>query len=439
MRTSSRIWHQLFPMASIGLLIGCILSTAVGQSPSYPIAGTKGITFDPINDWPWWRGPNRDGSSLGAPAPDTLDESKNLVWKTPVPGRGHSSPIVVGKRVFLLSADNAKQVHFVMAFDRDTGKELWKRELNQGGFPAKNHPKNTEASPTLACDGNHLFSALFHHEAVWGTAIDLDGKLVWETKLGAFNPKQYEYGYAPSPVLYNDSVLFTYEYDGPSAIVALERISGVERWRTDRPQSTSFSTPVVMSHGDQDYLLISGIDKVSAYDPANGKLRWETKGTTMATCGTMVWDNGIVFASGGYPRAETIAIDVKTGNPLWKNNQKAYEQSMVAHAGHLYCLTDNGVLFCWDGTTGEEKWKQRLSGPVSASGVLVGNRIYWANERGDLFVFEANPERFVQVSKNKIGDESFASPAICNGQVYLRVATFEGDKRQEYLMRLGNQ
>ncbi|XZE44707.1 PQQ-binding-like beta-propeller repeat protein [Pirellulaceae bacterium SH467] len=438
MRTSSRMWHPIFALVSVGLLIGCSLSSALGQSPSRPVAGTKGLSFDPINDWPWWRGPSRDGHSNGASAPDALDESKNLVWKTPVPGRGHSSPIVVGKKVFLLSADNSKQVHFALAFDRDTGKELWKRELNQGGFPAKNHPKNTEASPTLACDGNHLFAALFHHEAVWGIAMDMDGNVVWEKKIGAFQPKQYEYGYAPSPVLYNDSVLFTYEYDGPSAIVALDRTSGEERWRTDRPQSTSFSTPVVMSHADQDYLLISGIDKVSAYDPANGKLRWETKGTTMATCGTMVWDDGIVFASGGYPRAETIAIEVETGKPLWKNNQKAYEQSMVAHAGHLYCLTDNGVLFCWDGKTGEEKWKQRLAGPVSASGVLVGERMYWANERGDLFVFEANPERFIQVSKNKIGDESFASPAICNGQVYLRVAMFEGDKRQEYLMRLGN-
>lgn len=413
-------------------------SVSWAQSNASPIVGTQGVVLDWKNDWPWWRGANRDGQALGDKAPVSLDETRNLVWKTPVPGRGHSSPIVVGSRLFLLTADNESQRHVALAFDRASGKELWKKELNQGGFPAKNHPKNTEASPTLASDGARLFASLFHHGAVWGTALDLDGKVLWTKEVGAFNPKQYEYGYAPSPVIYNDTVLFTFEYDGPSAIVALDRQSGEVRWRIDRPQSTSFSTPVVMTHDGLDYLLISGIDKVCAYNPADGKLKWETKGTTMATCGTMVWDQGIVFASGGYPRAETIAIDVKTGKALWKNNQKAYEQSMVAHAGYLYSLTDNGVLFCWDGKSGEEKWKQRLSGPVSASGVLVDNRIYWANEKGDLFVFEANPDRYTQLAKNKVGDESFASPAICGDQVFLRVATFEGDKRQEYLMCFGN-
>jgi len=393
---------------------------------------------DVEKDWPWWRGISRDGHSKSQSAPTELSEQTTMDWKAPVPGRGHSSPIVVGNRVYLLTADESAKTHSVVAFDRTTGNALWTKQLNQGGFPAKNHPKNTEASPTLASDGERLYASLFHHEGVWVVALSLDGQVSWEKKLGKFNPRMYEYGYAPSPVLFGETVIVCYEYDGPSAIVALNRKSGTEVWRTPRPESISFSSPVVTNHQGRNYLLISGINKVTAYDPSNGQQLWSTQGTTMATCGTMVWDDGIVFASGGYPAQETIALDITNGQVLWRNNQKAYEQSMVATRGYLYSLTDSGVLFCWEGRTGKEKWKQRLGGPVSASGVLVGDRIYWANEGGNLWVFQATPDGYREIAKNKVGDESFASPAVCGGQVFLRVAVSDG-KRQEYLMRFSTR
>ena len=395
--------------------------------------------LDAQSDWPWWRGPSRDGHAVSQKAPTSFSESKNLDWSTPIPGRGHSSPIVVGNRIYLITADESKQVHSVLAFDRNDGKLVWNRELNRGAFPKKNHPKNTEATPTLACDGQNLFVSLFHHQAITAMALSLNGEKVWEKKLGAYNPTRFEYGYAPSPILYGDNVIFAYEYDGPSALVALRRRDGSEVWRTDRKESITFSSPVVTNHAGKDYLLISGGDSVAAYDPMTGKQRWQTPGTTMATCGTMVWDDGIVFASGGYPKSETIAFDIATGKSLWTNNQKAYEQSMVATGGHLYSLTDSGVLYCWDGKSGKEKWKQRLAGPVSASGVLVDGKIYWANEAGQLWIFEANPSTYVEISKNKIGDEAFASPAICGGQVFLRVAKNSSDQRQEFLMRFSDR
>lgn len=395
--------------------------------------------IDANQDWPWWRGATRDGHSTSTKVPDQLDPNTNLDWSVPIPGRGHGSPTVVGKRVYLLTAEEKSQKHAIVALDRDTGKTIWERVINEGGFPKKNHPKNTEASPSIACDGERLYVSVFHHLAVWGVALNLNGEQVWTSKLGDFNPKMYEYGYAPSPTLYGGNVIFVMEYDGPSAIVALDRASGKEAWNTKRKESISFSSPVVTSYKGQDYLLLSGVDTVNAYDPRNGKLLWSTPGTTMATCGTMVWDDGIVFASGGYPKAETIALEIATGKALWQNKQKAYEQSMVATSGHLYSLTDSGVLYCWDGRTGQEKWKQRLAGPVSASGVLAGNKIYWANEAGQLWVFEANPEKYVELSKNQIGDESFASPAICGNQIFLRVAKNENGKRQEYMMRFSSR
>lgn len=244
----------------------------------------------------------------------------------------------VGDRIYLITADETKQVHSVFTFDRSDGALVWNRELNRGAFPKKNHPKNTEATPTLACDGQKLFVSLFHHQVITVMALSLNGEKVWEKKLGAYNPTRFEYGYAPSPTLYGENVIFAYEYDGPSALVALRRRDGSEGWRTDRKESITFSSPVVTNHAGKDYLLISGGDSVAAYDPMTGKQRWQTPGTTMATCGTMVWDDGIVFASGGYPKSETIALDIATGRSLWKNNQKAYEQSMVAtrSIGSLY-------------------------------------------------------------------------------------------------------
>lgn len=418
------------------MLLAIALVLVVSEPLNAQISIGSFPKIDSAKDWPWWRGVTRDGHAVGSDnAPTKLVEGQNSDWSTPVPGRGHGSPIVVGNLVYLLTADESSQTHFALGFDRETGKQVWKTQLNQGGFPNKNHPKNTEASMTMASDGERLYLTLFHHEAVWALALSLNGERIWEEKIDRFNPKMYEYGYAPSPVIYGDDLIVAYEYDGPSSIVSLKRSSGKRNWTTKRLESISFSSPVVTSYKGKDYLLISGQDSVSAYNPKNGDAFWATKGTAMATCGTAVWDDGVVFASGGYPNSETIGIEMETGKVLWRNRQKAYEQSMVATKGHLYSLTDSGRLYCWDAKTGEEKWVQRLSGPVSASGVLVGDRIYWANEAGDLWVFKADPSRYIEIAKNKIGDESFASPAIVNGQVFLRVAKQNGKQRQEYLMR----
>ncbi len=390
--------------------------------------------LDAKNDWPWWRGVTRDGHAVGT-APKLLDVNKNLKWASPIPGRGHGSPTVVGESIVLITADETKQIHTVISLDRQTGKERWQYQLNQGGFPEENHPKNTEASPTIACDGERLFATVFHHKAIWLTCLSMDGKKLWDKKIANYDPTRYRYGYAASPLLYGDKVIVVYEYDGPSGMVALKATDGSEAWRTDRPPTITFSSPVVTNYKGKDYLLISGNDYVRAYDPKNGKEYWSTAGVSTATCGTIVWDSGLIFASGGYPQSETLALDIATGKVAWRNKTRSYEQSMVAANGSLYAYTENGVLICWDSKTGMEKWMQRWPGANSASGVLVENRIYWSNEVGELLVFEANPEKFVEVSRSKIGDESFASPAICAGQVYLRVARNEGGKRQEYVLR----
>lgn len=393
--------------------------------------------LDRSTDWPWWRGPNRDGTATGT-APTRLSETDHLTWKSPVPGRGHSSPIVVGQQVFLTTADEADQKHSVLALDRVTGQMQWQTPINQGAFPARNHAKNTEATPTVACDGERLFATFYHHDMVEAVALDLRGQILWRQKVAEFHPRKYEYGYAPSPVLYQGTVIVATEHDGDSYITALDRQTGRKIWQQKRLPLISFSTPSIGLIAGKDQLLLSGQEFVSSFNPQSGKPNWVVKGTTFATCGTMTWDGDKVFASGGYPKAETIAIRADgSGAVLWRNNQKCYEQSMIVHAGHLFALTDNGVLFCWDGETGEERWKERLAGPVSASPVLAGNNIYWANEAGTLWVFQANPKKFQLVEKNQLGDSAFASPAICGGQVFLRVAKGDGAERREWLYCFG--
>lgn len=421
---------------------GCVF--AVMGAMSAIDAAEKGVADFPklsaTSDWPWWRGPTRDGKAANVSVPTKLSDNDNVVWKVKVPARGHSSPIVVGDRVLLTTADEVKKTQSVLAYDRTTGKPLWNVQVNQGAFPAKNHPKNTEATPSVASDGERIFATFYHHDKVEAIALDLNGKEVWRETVCPYRPKMYEYGYAPSPLIYQGTVIIAAEYDGESGIIALNRQTGKQVWKSRREPSISFSSPVVAHVAGKDQLLISGQQKVSSYDPTNGQPLWSTDGTTYATCGTMVWEGDIVFASGGYPKAETLAVKADGSKQvLWKNNQKCYEQSMIVHNGYVYALNDNGIMFCWRGTDGQEMWKERLKGPVSASPVLAGGNIYWANELGTMYVFRPNPEKFELVAENTVGTDSFPSPAVAGDQLFLRVGKGNGRDRQEWLYCFANK
>ncbi|GAB5402544.1 MAG: PQQ-binding-like beta-propeller repeat protein [Aureliella sp.] len=387
--------------------------------------------------WPWWRGPERNGwaaPSANPPVKFGKSSDGGMVWKAPIAGRGHSSPIVVGNQVFMATADEKSQTQFIVCLDSSIGKQLWQTEISSGGFPAQNHPKNTEASSTLACDGESLLATFFHHKQVELVSLSLDGSVTWRKKVCDFNPKKYEYGYAPSPTIYKSLVIVSAEYDGPSYLVAYDRRRGREVWRTPRKATISFSTPIVANVAGRDQLLISGANTVSSYNPANGNLLWQTPGTTSATCGTMVWQDDIVVASGGYPKKETIAIRADgSRQALWRNDAKCYEQSMIVVDGFVYGLTDRGVLYCWQLKTGKEMWRQRLGGSVSASPVYAGGHIYWANETGTMFVFKPSPSRYEAVAENRIGDSAFASPAVVGNRIFLRVGERAAGGLQEYV------
>lgn len=424
-------------LRTLSVMMLAVAACGVGSAA---FAQEKGIGDFPnlsaTTDWPWWRGPTRNGFASETPVPTKFSPA-NAKWKVPVPGRGHSSPTVVGSRIFLTTADEQTKTHYVVAFDRASGKQLWRTEVNKGGFPARNHAKNTEATATVACDGERIFATFYHHDGVHAVALDFEGNVQWNKLVGKFRPTKYEYGYAPSPVLYRDTVIIAAEYDGDSFLTALDRKTGNPVWKTPRSNNITFSTPMIVHLAGKDQLLLSGAEKVASYEPGKGTALWSVPGTTFATCGTMVHDGDIVFASGGYPKAETIAVKADGSKVLWRNSQKCYEQSMLAYKGFVYALTDQGIIYCWRAADGNEMWKQRLKGPVSASPVLAGGHIYWANELGTLYVFKPNPDKFELVAENQIGQDSFPSPAICGGQIYLRVGD-GGRPRQETLYCFGD-
>lgn len=417
------------PLLAPALLLGTLLA-----SPAFAQTAAEG-------DWPWWRGPNHNGiAAEGQQPPVSWSDSKNVVWKTPVPGRGHASPTVVGDRIFLATADERSKVQSVVAFDRKTGKQLWKTDVHRGGFPRKIHRKNTYASPTVASDGERLFAVFHNSNAIQCTALGLDGKKRWQKIASPFTPKQYEHGYGASPIIYKSVVVIAADYDGSACLVALDRKSGRMKWRAPRPSNCNYSSPVVARVAGRDQLLISGSDIVASYDPNSGRRLWQTKATTSAVCGTIVWQGPLVFASGGYPRAGTYCILANgSGRIVWQNRKKCYEQSMLAHDGYIYAVDDGGVAICWKATDGTEMWSHRLGGAVCASPILAGGNVYLSNERGTTFVFKADPKGFQEVAQNQLGSEAFASPTICGGRIYLRVARNEGGGRQEYLYCIGKE
>jgi outer membrane protein assembly factor BamB len=390
-------------------------------------------------DWPWWRGGERNGHAPAGAYPTHFSLTENVIWKSPIPGRGHSSPIVVGNSIFLTTAEANSQTQSVLAFDKTLGSLLWRRDVNRGGFPDNNHRKNTEATSTLASDGERLFATFFHHQQIHLLVLGFDGQIVEDLIVGPFDPKKFEYGYAPSPLIYRDMVIVAAEHDGESYIAAYSRQDLSTRWRIIRPSNISFSTPVVAHVAGRDQLLISGSEQVMSYDPTTGKLIWQVSGTTAATCGTMVWSDELVFASGGYPKAETLAVRADgSGQVVWSNEQKCYEQSMILVDQYLYALTDKGVMYCWRADDGREMWRERLEGPVSASGIYAGGNIYWANEQGALYVFKPSPERFQLIAENRLGSEAFASPAATAGRLIFRIAETLDGTRQEYLVCIGS-
>lgn len=398
---------------------------------------TSDISFD-AGDWPGWRGPSGNGIAEASQKPPLhWDKSKNVVWKTAIPGRGHSSPTVVGDSVVLTTAEEDREVQSVLCFDRKTGQQRWRTEVHQGGLVHKGNKKTSQASSTVACDGQRLFVNFLNSDAIYTTALDLDGKQLWQAKVADFATHQ---GFGSSPALYGPLLFVTADSRGGGAVAALDRVSGKVEWQVQRPEKANYAPATVLQAAGRDQLVVHGCDLIAGFDPLTGKKLWEFEGATTECVTTLVTDGERVFASGGYPRKHVQAVLADgSGKTAWESNVQVYVPSMVVDQGCLFAVQDGGVAICWKSDTGQELWKERLGGTFTASLVLVGENIFATNESGQTFVFQANPTRFQRVAENKLGDEVYATPAICGGRIYMRVVEHSGEQRQEMLFCLGNE
>jgi len=388
-------------------------------------------------DWPWWRGPQRNGVANPDQDPSTeWSASQNVAWKSPIPGRGHSSPTVVGPHVYLATADDDAGTQSVLCFDRQTGKPLWQAEVHRGGLMRKNE-KSTAASGTVACDGGRVFISFANSDAVYVTALSVAGQQLWQTKIADYKIHQ---GYGASPALYQSLVLAAADSHAGGVVAALDRQSGSIVWKHDRPKEPNYTSPIILNVAGRDQLLMTGCNLFSSFDPLSGKSLWEVKGATTECVTSTVTDGQRVFCSGGYPKNHLAAVLADgSGKFVWETRDRVYVPSLLARDGHLFGVLDAGVAACWKSDSGEERWKKRLGGEFSASPVLVGDTIYATNENGETFVYRADSSKFEQIAVNKLGDEALASPTICGGRIYLRVVEQVDGKRQEMLYCLARQ
>ena len=386
-------------------------------------------------DWPGWRGPSHDGHApQGQKVPLTWSDTDNVVWTADVPGRGSSSPTVVGDRVYLTSCDEPSGSQSVYAFDRGTGQLVWSKQVHASGAMRK-HERSTGASSSVTCDGERLFVAFPNSDTVVITALSLDGKDVWQTKLCEYLIHQ---GYGASPFLYKDTVLVSADHKGGGAVAALNRRSGDVVWKQQRPPTPNYSSPVVFQLFGRDQLILIGCDKVISYDPATGDTLWEREGSTTECVTTPVTDGERVFSSGGYPRNHIAAVRADgTAKIDWENGERDYVPSLIHRAGHLYGVLDAGIAVCWESATGKELWKHRLGGNFSGSPVLLDDTIFVTSESGQTHIFRATPERFESLGVNQLGDEAWTTPTICGNRLYFRIATGSGDTRKEKLVCIG--
>lgn len=388
------------------------------------------------DDWPGWRGPQQDGVATGPAVPWEWSETKNVIWSASLPGRGHSSPVVVGDLVVLQSAiEGPSFSQLVIALDRTTGQEVWQKTLFKGGAEAEVHKENTQASSTLAWDGQRLFATFLNNRQIWVVALDLKGEELWRREVGSFASK---FGYSASPAVHGPLVLVAADHQQGGWLAGLRRDTGELIWRRNRPAKSSYASPRVISLGGKDQLVICGCNVVTSLDPLTGEPNWETPGSAAAGVGTLVTSDGMVFASAGYPERETLGIQAD-GTVAWRNATRSYCPSLLAWEGHLYQLDDDGIVRCFEGASGKERWSQRVGGRFRASPLLVAGHIVVTDMSGKSTVFRATPEKFELVAENQLGEEGFASPAVSQGKLFLRTALGEGNTRRETVYCLGTK
>lgn len=378
-------------------------------------------------DWPVWRGPRGDGSSKESNPPTHWSASEAVVWKTPCPP-GHASPIVSGKHLFTAAYDKETEMRLLLCFDRQSGVELWRRTVVKSPME-RIHTENSHASSTPACDGERVYCTFLDGKEPVVSAFNLEGALIWEKRPGIFSSV---HGFCSTPVLWKDKVIINCDHDGPGYIVALAREDGRELWRIERPNRTrSYVAPLLREVGDHTEMVLSGSKCIAGYNPDTGVELWRISGPTDQFVASMVHSakTGLFYMTGGFPAHHVMAIrpggtgDVTGSHVAWHYNPSgpvgvSYVPSPLIEGDWLMLNDDRGFGHAFDSKTGDIVWSNRF-GRQHASLVSAAGLVYFLTDKGECHV--VNPARnFEIIAINSIGENTYGSPALSNGQIFLR-------------------
>lgn len=375
-------------------------------------------------NWPQWRGPRMDGTSLEAGAPVTWSATENVLWKTELPGSGHASPIVWGERVFTVSCNEESGERLLLCLDRKSGALLWKSVVLVSPLE-RIHKLNSHASSTPATDGERVFSTFLDKDQVVVAAHDFSGKALWLKRPGTFAS---EHGFCSSPLVYADKVIVNCDQDGEGFIVALARSDGRELWRIARPNQTrSYCVPLIREAGGRRQMVLSGSKCVASYDPDTGKELWMMDGPTEQFVASLVYSEQakLFFLTAGYPKHHLLAIRPGVSGKVadeaiaWRTTRgAAYVPSPIAIGPWFLVVSDSGVLHCYGAADGQLAWQQRL-GEEHASPVSAGGLVYFPNDQGVTHVVRPGTQ-YELVAANELGERVFSSPALSEGQFFFR-------------------
>ena len=407
--------------------------------------------------WPQWRGPFFNGMARGD-APTVWSDTSNIKWKTEIPGRGFSTPVVWGDRIFLTTAiptgtpapapsepatneqgqrrgagggagPLVEHRFEVLALDRKTGKIIWQRTAKTA-TPHEGYHRayGSFASNSPATDGKYVYAS-FGSRGIY--AYDFNGKLIWQKDLNVQMKMRLAFGEGSAPLIVGDRLFLVFDHEAESFMVALDKRNGKELWRAARDERSSWSTPLAVDHGGRTEIVVPATNKVRSYDPETGKVLWESAGLGSNAIPVPVYQNGMVYVMSGHRDPKLMAIKLGkqgdlTGSDsiVWSHTRGVpYTASPVLHDNKLYVVTDNGMVTAFNATTGEPYYAQtRLpkAANLKASPVGANGKLYLATEDGDVVVLKMG-EKFEVIATNHLTDQVFiATPVIAAGELFLR-------------------
>ena len=393
------------------------------------------LVSSPAADWPCWRGPDGLAVSAEKNLPVQWSKAKNITWKLALPGKGSSSPSIVGERVYVTAQTSDDGLH-VLALDRARGEVVWDREIGRGKLHA--HDLHNMATPTAVSDGEFIW-------ALFGTGdlacLDRAGKILWQRNfVKEYGVIKTNHGYGTSPMLLDGKIFVAFMHQGPSYFLAVDAKTGQNVWKKDRnlgPKNEaqdSYSSPIFVNVGGRKQIVLAGAESVNAYEPATGDEIWTCGGFKVShaygrTIAGPTAGDGIVInvASGFQNRGYTTGIkadgkgDVTGANKLWTSSKFSADcPTPVVYEGKVFSIRDDGMASCLDLNTGESHWQERLfTANVKVSPVAGDGKIYFTSGQGNCVVVKAATKLEI-LSTNELNEATLCTPAISGGKFFLR-------------------